>query len=512
MSNNPLQALNLARLKDKSNSVLQETINAEKNCQSLYSELTERTKTLSQESTKVQFIWRLRVGGVRGFNEILLPVFHPVYGVPYIPSASIKGAVKAWAKKNNSRVEVYRLLGDESKDRKRMGCVQFLDAFPTEPCLSLDVVNPQWHWQQNEQINYKADPHFFLSMEEPEIVFGLVRTSRGNLEDVKVVKNWLKQALATGIGSRVSAGYGRAEQDNQISASLPYSSLHEFQLWTQGMYGASEIEFRPTALKGMLRYWFRVIALGLYSPRSCKDLEADMFGSIEPEAKEGCVRIGVDWEQQNTNSNNQPYWYKGKILLEAKEEKYHTLAEAILKIASHLGGIGKGSRRPLHWNRPRFRGCHWELDDYIISCDMTVWNEFVREVFDAFIAVKPMGTPKNVDSGTPGNRKQDVLNKNSKVYLMLSNYLLHPEQVSRWREEGKTTQVRGKALELLYKNKIPTVCGSITPVTPSYVSIKSNFPYNEDHYQVVTVFGSNQRDRAKFCKEIEKIGGIEIEW
>ncbi|WP_200892607.1 RAMP superfamily CRISPR-associated protein [Aliterella atlantica] len=30
---------------------------------------------------------------MRGFRELLLPVFYPVYGVPYIPSSSLKGAI-----------------------------------------------------------------------------------------------------------------------------------------------------------------------------------------------------------------------------------------------------------------------------------------------------------------------------------------------------------------------------------------------------------------------------------
>jgi CRISPR-associated protein Cmr6 len=533
MISNPLQALNLARFDDTPIPALKEAVNAEHNCQSYYKRLTQRTKNLANEWIKIQFAWRLRVGGVRGFYEILLPALHPVYGIPYIPSASIKGAVKAWAKKRPySREYINQLLGDESEKSKGIGCVQFLDAFPTEPCLTVDVVNPQWRWQ-DRQVNYKSDPHFFLSMEEPEIIFGLTRTSRGNLNDVRIVKGWLEQALATGIGSRVSAGYGRT---NRVAASFSYSYSRQFQLWTQGIYGASppsrdnewigEAEFRPTALRGILRYWFRVVALGLYSPSSCKDLEANLFGTIEPKAKEGNIRIGIDWEEQKTY-NNEPYWYKGTILLEAKEEKYLTLVQKILKLASHLGGIGRGSRRPLHWNRPRFRGCHWELDDYILPCDSEVWQKFMKGVVDAFKAVQSIETPDNGSPGNPGNRKQDVLNNNASIYLVSCDTLIHPEEVTNWEIEGETINVRGKALSLLYssdrfkgqkKDRTGRVVGGNNYVggaleTPSYVLIKSNFPYNADPYQVVTIFGSNyHNDRAAFCQEIEKIGGIKINW
>lgn len=503
---NPLQELNQKIAVDEA---LKQVISAEEECQSLYTKLSERTKAIADQFFIAEFVWRVRVGGIRGFDEILLPVFHPVYGIPYIPSASIKGAVKAWAKKNHSQEEVYRLLGDENKESKGIGCVQFLDAFPTEPCLSIDVVNPQWRWQ-NQQVSYKSDPHFFLSMEEPEIIFGLTHTSRGNLDDVIIVKEWLEQALSTGIGSRVSAGYGRA---SKITASLPYSSSHKFQLWTQGIYGASEIEFRPTALRGMLRYWFRAIAFGLYSLSSCKALEADFFGTIEPKAKEGHIRIGVDWKEKQGNFK-RPHHYEGTILLEAKQEKYLTLVENILKLASHLGGIGRGSRRPLHWNYPRFRGCHWELDDYILPCDRKSWQKFMQEVVEAFVVVQPIGTPGDGSPGEPGARKQDVLNNNAKIYLVPSYYLRHPEDVNDWQQEGKTTSIRGETLDSLYDNRFKTknVGGSIKPVTPSYVLIQSNFPYNDDPYQAVTIFGAEQRERAAFCQEIEEIGGIKIDW
>jgi len=115
---NPLQALNQKIDVDEA---LKQVISAEEKCQSLYTKLSERTKAIADELFIAQFVWRVRVGGIRGFDEILLPVFHPVYGIPYIPSASIKGAVKAWAKKNHPREEVYRLLGDERVNEKRCG-------------------------------------------------------------------------------------------------------------------------------------------------------------------------------------------------------------------------------------------------------------------------------------------------------------------------------------------------------------------------------------------------------
>ena len=214
----PLQALNQMLFEELYQPALEAAVAAEKTCDRLYQQLTAKTNLIASEVLTVKFPWRVRVGGMRGFQEILLPVFHPVYGVPYVPSSSIKGAVLAWAKQNQ-QPEIDRLLGTLDNG---IGCVQFLDAFPTKPCLSVDMANPNWHWDDGDRcIKYKPEPHPLLSMEQPELAIGLALTSRGNNpEDVKTVKIWLEQTLATsGIGSRVSSGYGRTTLTSKRSTN-----------------------------------------------------------------------------------------------------------------------------------------------------------------------------------------------------------------------------------------------------------------------------------------------------
>jgi len=536
----PLQALNhiLFSFQETPQSALKQAEAADDTCESLYQQLTKKTEYLATEIIKVKFPWRVRVGGTRGFRELLLPAFHPVYGVPYVASSSLKGAVLAWARQNK-KTEIDRLLG---KLEDGIGTVQFLDAFPTGPCLSIDMANPHWHWE-NDDVKYKPEPHALLSMESPELAIGLALTSRGNdSNDVKTVKEWLEQALAvSGIGSRVSSGYGRTTLTgvNQAVSNKSY----QFQLWTAGMYGSNPPsqgnnyqgtpEFRPTAVRGMLRYWFRAIALGIYPPQECKTLEAELFGTIEPSSKEGSIRISVEWKE-TPGDRTTPYHYTGKILLEAKEnnhleenEQNHLiLMEKVLLLASHLGGIGRGSRRPLHWNNPHpgLRGCHWELETNRLSYDRQTWQDFLQEVITAFTTVQPRtGNPAACSPGTPGNRNQDVLNSESKIYLVSCRGLQHPKQVKDWRTEGTESEVRGEALDLLYDNRFKgvnpqgqgnaKVGGQIDKngggSTPSYVVIQSNFPEGKTPYQAVTIFGANQRDRAQFVQALPT-GSIQV--
>ncbi|WP_017317333.1 RAMP superfamily CRISPR-associated protein [Mastigocladopsis repens] len=432
----PLQELNFAefgvdkKLNELAQPVLEAAAAADETCEILYKQLTEKTQKLADVTITVAFPWRVRVGGMRGFRELLLPVFHPVYGVPYIPSSSLKGAIRAIALQHETQSEVNRLLGSLDDG---IGCVQILDAFPTAACLSVDMANPQWHWHKNN-VEYNPQPHALLSMEQPELVIGLIRTSRGNnADDVEKVKGWLEKALAMGIGSRLSAGYGRAS----LSHTLPHSSSHDFHLWTQGMYGAStdNPEFRPVALRGMLRYWFRAIALGIYSPSQCKELEATLFGTLEPKTKEGSIRIAVEWEEAPSDGpagtrpkGERAYFYKGKILLEAKNQQHLTLIEKLLRLSSHLAGVGRGSRRPLHWNSGRMRGCHWELTNAILPSDKQSWQDFLKQVREAFLAVqRPQGSPS---SSSPDNsRCQDVLNNKAEIYLVPCLGMKHPKNV-----------------------------------------------------------------------------------
>ena len=46
-------------------------------------------------------------------------------------------------------------------------------------------------------------------------------------------------------------------------------------------------EFRPAAVRGMLRYGFWARSLGIYLHPECKTWEAELFGTIEPRSQEG---------------------------------------------------------------------------------------------------------------------------------------------------------------------------------------------------------------------------------
>jgi len=527
-NNNPLQALywvepNLPAEGDEAQrmQILNATVEAEQACNQFYTKLNQRTLDLagSKENTiKVSFNWRVRVGGTRGFRELLLPVLHPVFGIPYIPASTLKGAASAWAKKHGLSDEVKDLLGMLHGKIAKAAKVEFLDAFPAKPCLSVDVATPQWTWQNNKVI-YQPVPHPLLSLQQPEFLIGLRPTTRGDNDQVKVVKEWLENALKSGIGSRVSSGYGRALGEIPHSQ---YDQSYSFELWTQGMYGShppsrenryqGTPEFRPTALRGVLRYWFRAVALGLYDIQPCQNLEETLFGKL---GQQGKISVNT---KVNPPNKIDPYFYTGKIYVEATETQFLNLVEKLLILASHLGGIGRGCRRPLHLLNDRMRGCHWEVmgTNLPLAYNADQWQKFFEELKQAFQVVQaPIGSYTS-HPGKPKHRQQDALDKNAQIWLFQSPSQVNPHKVSNWKTEGDRPNIRGTALNLLYSDirfkgeskgqGNPNVGGALE--TPSFVWIKSIFPTNNSSYQVITIFGSDHQERQAFAKELKKQGAI----
>jgi CRISPR-associated protein Cmr6 len=529
--------------------IFERAIEAEQSAAPLYDYLSQRIESIADKTLKITFPWRLRVGGLPGFRELLLPAMHTVYGVPYVPASSLKGVVREWAEQQDEAIrgQVRSMLGyldmNAKEDASSLGKIQFLDAFPTGKCLSIDMANPQWHWPKKRgadgsfAVTYNPEPHALLSLQGATLTIGIKATRLGSEKDVEVMEKWVREALKHGLGSRISAGYGRARgqiAETQLSCEYP------FQLWSQGMYGSTppmktngykgEVEFRPSAVRGILRYWFRAIALGLYDADTVKILEGKLFGTIQPAAVRGSLSISID----NEENGREPFRISGKIRLMAESEVHLKFAQMLLTLAFNLSGVGRGSRRPLHWNTDQLRGCHWELSDAPIVMNSAIWQQMLENARSALRTVQQgYGelSPKEAKICRLEKRTQDVLNESAHIYLLKCGGMKHPKAVKdeEWRKIGDTYQVRGEGLQLLYssgnykgrssdrdglKPGNPNVGGAVNQEDgsiPSYVLIKSIIPHTGDPYQVITIFDvDGHDDRATFANAIKDKGGMKV--
>ena len=205
--------------------------------------------------------------------------------------------------------------------------------------------------------------------------------------------------------------------------------------------------------------------------------------------------------------------------MEATEAKYLSLIERCLILGSHLGGVGRGSRRPLHLLNGRMRGCHWFIDgdNLPLVSNEQQWRTFFKSVTNAFKAVQSSTKSYNSSPGQPGNkqRHQDVLDTNAQIWLLKDAVLLNPEKVKNWQNEGDSANIKGAALNLLYGDtRFKGVSGGTGNAnvggelgTPSFVWIKSIFAADSP-YQVITIFGSNHPDRLNLATELKKQGAI----
>ena len=141
-------------------------------------ELTRRTELIAQNSFKVQCPWRIRVGGHRGPESILLPAFDAL-GIPYIPSSTLRGVARTQAIREimaqqntdwkNAEKQIAAWFGSVETNNKKdqAGKVVFLDAYPLgdQNILAVDMANNIWQWDNNSP-KYSPNPNPFLSLEK----------------------------------------------------------------------------------------------------------------------------------------------------------------------------------------------------------------------------------------------------------------------------------------------------------------------------------------------------------
>jgi CRISPR-associated protein Cmr6 len=289
----------------------------------------------------------------------------PLYG--YIPGSSIRGIVRAWAKKRpDIALRMIELLGTQEEDGTKSGKVEFLDAFPETPTkLSLDIVNPQQDFQVYHQGQGTPLSLYTLGNGDAEEIPIKVAIrgipGRATADDVKEVWCWTRQALSLyGIGSRTASGYGGLRTSTTFRVSLDAgctSKQFEFSLYSQGNAGPDirTTELRASHWRGWLRSWVLRFLLGVMSEQDAEITLGELMGTLtspnDNNSRRGCIRIqmipGKPWEKR---SNNQPdfFIWQGSLQISAPTEILNKILIPIIRFAVMVGGVGRGWRRPLH--------------------------------------------------------------------------------------------------------------------------------------------------------------------
>jgi CRISPR-associated protein Cmr6 len=506
---------------------------------------------------KVKCLWRVRVGGMRGPEDMLLPAFDAA-GMPYIPSSSLRGVARSQGvrsltqakidalKKTKPKItpdhwkqaakeaetEIASYLGSlEANDEHRMGKVIFLDAYPwgndwrnEQQGLAVDIANSVWEWE-NQALSYNPNPNLFLSLRKPTFIIGLKPTRHCDATTFKQVKTWLKQGLQAGIGSQVNSGYGEMKVKTDTPPTPPFLSvtftltgqlIHSYQYlrWNQNKNrydGEGEAEVRPVAFKSMLRYWFRALALGVLETEVvCDRWEPMLFGAIEPQTQ-GWIKCRVESnfkpqrtpQEQNADCLSQSGILKLSASAEMPDDKQDAVCQLLQHLTwlmFHLGGVGQGARRPLYSRktRPYYRGTRLRVTD-VNPNNQTAWQlPDTAQQFQQQFQQQLHGFYRNLARLYGRSLSLDRPNKIRGQFIEFIGGDCKIVVCS-----GKSQSNKPFALDILHKlahrgngKYNSELCGDANSnPSPIWISDLGN-------YQVVTVFEIWSSPRRKFLKEL----------
>lgn len=487
----------------------------------------------------------------------------PLYG--YIPASSIRGIVRSWVirqKNAELRQKMEELLGVQQKEQDTItaGKIEFFDAWPIEPTkLSLDIVNPQEPFQVFHQ--GQSTPLSLYTLGDGNTSISVNVAIRGihpqaDKDDVDTVWSWLEQALTLyGVGGRTASGYGSLKPANKVKLKQPSgyaSKTFNFTLYNQGCAGPNinNMELRPSHWRGWLRSWVLRFFLGVMSEDNAQKTVSELFGTIEPEAVAGCVRIKMIKDKTwGEKSQDRPYFYtwKGQIKISAPQDILNKIILPIIKFAVSVGGVGRGWRRPLHIfvmrnDRAASRGTHLKLTHKIKSkktnelksvlygispANPQLWQQTYQRWCDAVRAVKIKEEEWNTRFVANANKNltAEVFAPHSCAIYAVPYPVEEPINTkdSNW-DFTAPLDTRGEGMDLIYNpdyKRQREVGGSAAGGGNSHCSwvsikrVKVAHPdknIDTDCQEIVCLFlgGTNPNSqglRAKFLRNLDNIDG-----
>lgn len=241
---------------------------------------------------------RLLVNHSGGLIENAGLCLHRFFNEPLIPGSALKGialreALRQYREGLLTSDVLKRLFGYPTNIEefdavicpdKRLrpefvssGNIAFLPAVPADSAWKL-VVDVQTPHGGNDYTN--PVPSFFLAVEKgARFRFTVRKTSRASEEDRKLAEELLRSALFEhGVGAKTAAGYGWFVSDAAMEEALPLT------LVTPGFFGGADLEngtdtdLRIPSLRGMLRWWWRVLYRNYLDESLLQELQNVIWG------------------------------------------------------------------------------------------------------------------------------------------------------------------------------------------------------------------------------------------
>jgi len=351
------------------------------------SEEAEDIQTDTYGAKSYTISWRFVTNG--GQDDGMLRPIIGASGIPFYPGSSMKGAFRHACQQAEQvgdvpRGSCNRYCGDESEITP--GSLRFFGAYPTNDWTEglLDLVHPQQGWQvktRNTRDKPRGESAYAqVSLYKPTLRFAI--SSAKPLPPPQWEEIWQiwERAIATGLGSKVSTGYG---QTSKTSHPVIYRAS------LQGQGQAAKLiddtgEFRHNIFRASLRGHALRIFGGLTEAKIAEQLVEDLFGGIQ--GKKSTVGL-LGLQFQESKLEIQPFgrdnyaqpayyvegdltWFLTQTLSNPEQEQIlKKLVASLMQFAMMLGGFGKSWRRVDHrkffgeYYEKDYKaliGCHWQ--------------------------------------------------------------------------------------------------------------------------------------------------------
>ncbi|MEQ9001139.1 MAG: RAMP superfamily protein [Coleofasciculus sp. B1-GNL1-01] len=397
---------------------------------------TDQTKTY-------QIRWRFVTNGGQD-DGMIRPVIGG-YGIPFYPGSSMKGAFRQACEQAEqagiippNRCNLY--CGDETNFTP--GLLRFHGAYPINDWTKnlVDLVHPQQGWQVKTQNTRGKNQlsgesaYALVSLVQPTLRFGISSRKPLSTEQWQEIWQIWQYAIATGLGTRVSAGYGQVETDSR-------SILYQVRVKGQGQ--AAKLidgtgEFRPNIFRASLRGHALRLFGGLTNAKTAEALVEQLFGGVEGNGSVGLLKLGFqteelrlgtfgrnEYEQPTYNVEGDIIWSLTRPLPDDQHAALQNLVTDLIWFAMVFGGFGKSWRRADHRlfydddEYEKLIGCHWQ------------WAGKIDQK-NAFRVRSPKTIGKFINS---------VLDT-AKTWMKLQGKIPNPNHPANWRESWHPSRVQ----------------------------------------------------------------------
>ena len=454
-----------------------------------------------------QIRWRMVTNG--GQDEGLIRPVIGAKGMPFFPGSSMKGAFRRECPEDQRQ----RYCGGEETTKKgekrtKPGILRFHGGYPVDMSWAqcdrlVDIAHGQQPYQVMKDTKEEGEnANVQISLYRPKFKFGISSTK--TLEDSEWVEIQLiwEKALSSGIGSRVSAGYGyvdRVNQDGSVTHIENFDrTLLSIHLNGQGLTSQLLLkrdkedkhktpEFRPNMFKAALRGHTLRLLGGIADEKIAQDFTKKLWGGI-PEKGEDSQEIVSGGEITEQREDQKPkaivgsigihFTVEGKLCTEGKHtyeqvNKWGNLSRPemptyqlengklnllkigevkpeverfiinLVKFSVLLGGFGKSWRRTHH---KLFYPSYFENDDKpMIGCH---W-EFAQTSEEFYIPVPELSSItefiNNIREDAIAWVRSEVPNYQPNSYVQNWREAWHSNKVQVWgmfAENGKSQAVQ----------------------------------------------------------------------